>query len=100
MASYNVRLITDEDKVGITLKIADDEFILDAAEQAGLELPYSCRTGQCVSCVAKIVEGTIDDQSTFLKKNEIEAGFFLTCTAYPKSDCVILTHQEDPLLDL
>lgn len=100
MSSYKVQLINEEKGIDTILEVRDDEFILDAADQAGLDLPYSCRTGQCVSCTGRILEGEIDDQSNFLKQKEIEAGFFLTCTSSPKSNCVILTHQEDPLLDL
>lgn len=100
MTTYNVQLINKEKGIDETIEIPDDKFILDAAEQAGIKLNYSCRTGKCVSCTGKIVKGEIDDQSDFLQEKEIEAGFFLTCTAFAKSDCVILVDQEEALLDL
>ncbi|WP_330203722.1 2Fe-2S iron-sulfur cluster-binding protein [Cyanobacterium sp. DS4] len=98
--SYKIRLINEEKGIDNVIEVNADEYILDAAERQGFNLPYSCRAGVCVSCTAKIVEGSVNHDYDFLKDKEIEAGFFLTCKAYATSDCVIKTHQEDALLDL
>ena len=69
--------------------------ILDAASDAGLEVPYSCTSGVCGTCRAKLVEGEVRMERNFaLDKKEVAAGFILTCQAHPTTERVVLSFDE------
>jgi ring-1,2-phenylacetyl-CoA epoxidase subunit PaaE len=69
--------------------------ILDAASAAGLEVPYSCTSGVCGTCRAKLVEGEVRMERNFaLDKKEVAAGYVLTCQAHPLTERVVLSFDE------
>lgn len=97
-ATYSIRLYNHIEGLDATIDCRSDTFILDEAEDQGIDLPYSDRAGAGSACAPILGEWQIDqsDQS-FLNDDQIELGFILLCVSYPKSDCNITTHMEEAL---
>ena len=77
-------------KSDLTIEVAEDEYILEEAEDAGLNLPYDCRSGTCVTCMQMCLEGEIDQDLAFaLDDEDAEKGYRLICIGSPLSDVVL-----------
>jgi ring-1,2-phenylacetyl-CoA epoxidase subunit PaaE len=83
---------------GVTREVAfqaSDESLLAAASRAGLDVPYSCKSGVCATCRAKLLEGQVRmDRNFALEKDEIDAGFVPTCQAHPLTERVVVSFDE------
>lgn len=77
---------------GREFEAADLEFLLDAAERAGVNLPYSCRDGICGTCKARLSSGTVDHghyAASALSEQEREQGYFLMCCSLAQTDLLV-----------
>jgi len=71
------------------------ESILEAGLKAGIELPYSCKSGVCSTCRAKLTVGEVDMDVNFaLEDYEVARGFVLTCQSHPATDRVTVDYDQ------
>lgn len=92
----------------VTVRQFDEPFevkpgqtILDGALRAGLDYPFSCRSGTCSSCKSELFSGEVDHKpydAAALSAEERAAGLVLACRATPRSDCELAYLEDDELL--
>jgi ferredoxin len=79
-----------------TIQVAADQTVLSAAQDAGLDLPYSCSAGVCTTCAALVTSGTVNQEDGMGVSPDLQAeGYALLCVAYPTSDLKLETEKED-----
>jgi ferredoxin len=79
-----------------TISVPEDKTVLAAAQEAGLELPFSCSAGVCTTCAALVTEGDVDQTDGMGVSPDLQAqGYALLCVAYPRSDLKVETEKED-----
>lgn len=78
---------------GQSFDVEPDEIVLDAAIRQGVDIPYSCRSGTCRTCLSKVLAGRIEHEEEWaddlmISPAEVAEGFRLLCSslAYADSD--------------
>lgn len=100
-AVYKVILQKDGKRLA-ELNVPEDKTVLDAAIDAGIDIPYDCKLGVCLTCPGKVISGEsaqdVDPAST-LDESVINQGFALNCCLYARSDLVVDIIDEDQLIN-
>jgi ring-1,2-phenylacetyl-CoA epoxidase subunit PaaE len=92
MASQ-ITVIFDGERIDFELE-ADGKAIVDAAIDAGVDAPWSCKAGVCCTCKAKLLEGKVEMKSQHaLTDEELEQGFILTCQSHPRSERLVVDYD-------
>ncbi|GAB4227974.1 MAG: 2Fe-2S iron-sulfur cluster-binding protein [Stanieria sp.] len=79
-----------------TIEVQSEQTILQAALDAGIELPYSCSAGVCTTCAAKLSGGEVEQSDGMGLSPELQQeGYALLCVAYPRSDLKLVSEQEE-----
>jgi ferredoxin len=72
------------------IPIDENQTLLEGIESVGLEVPYSCRAGVCMTCAALIKEGDVDLGEIAMMNDLKEEGYVLTCSGMPRSEGIKL----------
>ena len=83
-----------------TIQVSEDQTVLAAAVDAGIDLPNSCNAGVCTTCAGKIIEGSVDQSDGMgLSPDLQKEGYALLCVAYPRSDLKVESEKEELVYD-
>lgn len=89
-----VTVILDAEETHFTIG-ADGKSILDAALDAGADVPFACKGAVCCTCRAKVLEGDVEMAMNYaLEDEEVEEGYVLSCQSHPRSARVIISYDE------
>ena len=99
--------ITVTNKGGATFDVDASRPLLETLEEQGVDLPYGCRYGGCITCAAKVTDGQVDQaDQVALNNRQLNNGYAVLCVARPVSNCTlevgVESHDElyrNPFLD-
>ena len=75
---------------GKSYKVGDKRPLLDSLKEQGVDLPYGCKYGGCITCAAKLVYGEVDQRrQVALNNRQINDGYIILCVARPKSNLIL-----------
>ena len=64
--------------------------LLASLRDAGVDLPYGCKYGGCITCAAKLISGEVDQRTQVaLNNRQINNGYVILCVARPQSDITL-----------
>ncbi|NNF67942.1 MAG: 2Fe-2S iron-sulfur cluster binding domain-containing protein [Gammaproteobacteria bacterium] len=89
-----VTVIMDGNQQSFEMR-SNEQTLLDAAQENGLDLPYSCMGGVCSTCRTLLSKGKVNMAANFaLEDWELEEGFILACQARPESDEIEIDYDQ------
>lgn len=84
------RTITLANRAGATYVVEADRPLLDTLIEQGVDLPFGCRYGGCITCAAKVTDGEVDQhEQVALNNRQLHRGYAVLCVARPVSDCTL-----------
>ncbi|MGK7876294.1 MAG: 2Fe-2S iron-sulfur cluster-binding protein [Xenococcaceae cyanobacterium] len=100
-SSYKIRIHNRQTGTEYTVQVPEDKYILHSVENAGCELPFSCRNGACTTCAVRVLSGEVyQPEAMGLSPKLKKQGYALLCVSYPRSDLEVETQDEDEVYEL
>lgn len=85
MTTYS---ITIANRAGQTYEVDGRRPLLDSLREQGVDLPYGCKYGGCITCAAKLLSGDVNQKAQVALNNwQLNNGYVILCVARPTSDC-------------
>ena len=82
--------VTIKNRENAIFQVEANRPLLDSLRDQGVDLPYGCKYGGCITCAAKLISGKIDQRrQVALNNRQINDGYIILCVARPKSDCTL-----------
>jgi ferredoxin len=82
--------ITIANRQGTTYRVDAQRPLLDSLRDHGVDLPYGCKYGGCITCAAKLLDGKVDQRrQVALNNRQLAQGYVLLCVARPMTDCTL-----------
>ena len=85
-----LRTITLANRGGASFKVDYRMTLLESLREQGVDLPYGCKYGGCITCAARLVDGKVNQQAQrALNNRQLNNGYVILCVARPMSDCTL-----------
>ena len=85
--TYTVKI---ENRENAIYQVDSKRPLLESLREQGVDLPYGCKYGGCITCAAKLTSGKIDQRrQVALNNRQLNDGYIILCVARPKSDCTL-----------
>ena len=87
MKTFQVKI---SNRGNVSYKVEHKRALLDSLREQGVDLPYGCRYGGCISCAAKLIDGDVDQKrQVALNNRQIIDGYIILCVARPLSNLIL-----------
>lgn len=98
---HTIRIHHRQQNQDYRVQVPEDRYILQSAENQGVNLPFSCRNGACTTCAVRVISGDLEQPEAMGLSPALQRqGYALLCVSYPRSDLEVETQDEDEVYEL
>jgi ferredoxin len=99
--TYRVQVWDRQHQQFLTFSVTPQQYLLEAAEEQGISLPFACRNGACTTCAVRVKSGSLDQREAMgICRPLQQQGYALICVGKALSDLCLETQDEDEVYEL